>query len=169
MLTYILLSLRCGVVVLLFLLQWHYVWGIGIAHMEIAIRRMDWQDRPRRWMLPITKGPPNKHLLCKADFSNCAQIIENILFLPLCDRSRLWESRLGSSASGWATVMVACDNDKEIPHPTQGRAFLECLSDYRLVMASEPCNHLVKVRLNEVERRKERMKKKRLYCDINCV
>jgi hypothetical protein len=66
-------------------------------------------------------------------------------------------------------VKAACDSDKELPHPTQGRAFLECLSYYRLVMASDSCSHLVKVRLNEVERKKERMKKKRLYCDINCV
>lgn len=52
-------------------------------------------------------------------------------------------------------MMASCDNDEELPHPRQGRAFLECLSDYRLVMASEPCSHLVKVRLNEVERKKE--------------
>jgi len=65
--------------------------------------------------------------------------------------------------------MAACDNNKGLPHPTQGRAFLECLSDYLLVMASEPCSYLVKIRLNEVERKKGRMKKERLYCDINCV
>jgi hypothetical protein len=55
--------------------------------------------------------------------------------------------------------MAACDSDKELPHPTQRRTFLECLSDYLLVMASEPCSHLVKIRLNEVERKKGRMKK----------
>jgi hypothetical protein len=65
--------------------------------------------------------------------------------------------------------MAACDNDKELPHPTQGRAFLECLSDYRLVMASESYSHLVKVRLNEVERKKERIKKEWFYCNIKCV
>jgi len=65
--------------------------------------------------------------------------------------------------------MAACDNDKELPHPTQDRALLECLSDYVLVTASEPCSHLVKARLSKVERKKERMEKERLYCDINCI
>jgi hypothetical protein len=65
-------------------------------------------------------------------------------------------------------VIAACGNDKELPHPTQGREFLECLSDYLVVMAFQPCSHLVKVRLNEVERKKERMKKERLCCDVKC-
>ena len=119
MLIYILVFRRCGVLVLLLvLLMLCRGWECSIAHVGITMRRTDWQGRTHRQTLQLTDDTAKKQLLWKAGFSNC--VVYWIYIIPSALWKKwVWENRLGSSASGKATVTAACGNDEELPHPTQ--------------------------------------------------